>query len=72
MLGVSMGSRPRHTKNFSDFDETYSVCRAFNSKNNGKNAPLQIKLCLKEVGQKYFYHENPKKDVRVSLSPWVF
>ena len=28
-----MGSLPRHTKEFSDFDETYSVCRAFNSKN---------------------------------------
>ena len=27
-----------HTKKFSDFDETYSVCRAFNSENIRKNS----------------------------------
>jgi hypothetical protein len=30
-MGISMGSQPQCTKVISDFDEIFSVCRAFNS-----------------------------------------
>jgi hypothetical protein len=46
-----MRSQPRCTKNVSDFDETFSVCREFNSKHFGKKSFSNSPYCREALAQ---------------------
>ncbi len=51
--GISMGSQPRCTKVFSDFDKIFSACKAFNYKHFDKKISLKTFFSI-ELDSKYF------------------
>jgi hypothetical protein len=65
-LGVSTGSRPHRTKSFSDFNETFSVDRAFNSKHFDKKKFLKS-FCFHREKFKILLGENPKNGLFYTL-----
>jgi hypothetical protein len=62
IAGYSMRSQPRYIKMFSDFDEIFSVSRAFNSKHFDKKKILKS-LCFHKNILKILLAKNIKNDV---------
>ena len=58
-MGISIRSQPWRTKVISDFDEIFSVGKAFNSKLIDKKI-FQKAYVLMEISGKYYRHHRPK------------
>jgi hypothetical protein len=65
-VGISTGSRPHRTKSISDFNETFSVDRAFNSKHFDKKSFLK-RFCFHREKLKLLLGENPKNGLFYTL-----
>jgi hypothetical protein len=64
-MGISMGSQPRCTKVFSDFDKIFSACKAFNYKHFDKKNFFK-NFFFHRVRLKILLGQNTKNDTLIN------